>query len=445
MKIILVSMDTVRADHLSCYGFPLNTTPNLDRIASEGARFTRMFASDIPTQPAHTSIFTGRFGINTGIVSHFWPPAQLDPATPWLPEMLEEQGWTTGAVDHLFWMKQWFLRGYTHYMRPPGRSRAPAEVVNQLAFPWLRTHANRDFFLFLHYWDAHIPYVPPVAFRSRFTAGMSRQHSPEIAELLARSPSYPIFKRNNYDFIGALPSLEYISALYAAEVAYLDDQLGRLVSHLEELGIYDDTMLVLFGDHGENMAEHDAWWDHSGLYDSVVHVPLIMRYPKDIAPAQVDAMIQSIDIFPTLCEAAGLANPPGTDGKSLWPLLRGQTDRQYSSVPLSECTWQAKRGIRDDRWKYIRSYDPGVYGRDCAELYDLDSDPAETRNLAAELPDVAAEFDQRLSRWENAQLGSRRDLLLDVIASGLPAVERLRKVRDEDEQLVRIDQEAIPA
>jgi arylsulfatase A-like enzyme len=193
------------------------------------------------------------------------------------------------------------------------------------------------------------------------------------------------------------------------------------------------------------MAEHDAWWDHSGLYDSVVHVPLIMRYPKDIAPAQVDAMIQSIDIFPTLCEAAGLANPPGTDGKSLWPLLRGQTDRQYSSVPLSECTWQAKRGIRDDRWKYIRSYDPGVYGRDCAELYDLDSDPAETRNLAAELPDVAAEFDQRLSRWENAQLGSRRDLLLDVIASGLPAVERLRKVREEDDQLIPIHQEAIPA
>jgi arylsulfatase A-like enzyme len=445
LKIILVSMDTVRADHLSCYGFPLRTTPNLDRIASEGARFTSMFASDIPTQPAHTSIFTGRFGINTGIVSHFWPPAQLDPATPWLPELFEEQGWTTGAVDHLFWMKQWFLRGYTHYMRPRGRSRAPASVVNELAFPWLRTHADSNFFLFLHYWDAHIPYVPPSEFRSRFTAGMSRKHSEEIADMLARSPSYPLFKRNNYDFIGALPSLEYISALYAAEVSYLDDQLGRLVDHLEALGIYDDTMLVLFGDHGENMAEHDAWWDHAGLYDSVVHVPLIMRHPQDIAPAQIDAMIQSIDIFPTLCEAAGLATPCGTDGRSLWPLLRGQTTRQYNEVPLSECTWQATRGIRDERWKYIRCYDPGVYGRVNPQLYDVRSDPAETHNLAAELPGVVEDLDLRLSRWVKAQLGNRRDLMSDVIASGLPAVERLRKVKEETEEMVRVDHEAIPA
>ena len=161
MNVLFCSLDTLRADHLTCLGDTRGLTPNLDRIASEGALFRETYATDIPTQPSHTAIFTGQFGINTGIVSHFHPSAQLDPETLWLPSLMRKQGYTTGAVDHLFAMKDWFIRGYDDYMPPPGRSRSPGSVINEIGLKWISEHKDEDFFLFLHFWDAHIPYVPP--------------------------------------------------------------------------------------------------------------------------------------------------------------------------------------------------------------------------------------------------------------------------------------------
>jgi arylsulfatase A-like enzyme len=436
MKVIAISLDTLRADHLSCYGYGRPTSPNIDRIAAEGARFANVFASDIPTQPSHTSVFTGRFGVNSGIVSHFWPQAALDPRVPWLPTMMQGTGRRTGAVDHLFLMKDWFIRGYTDYMAPPGRSRACASVVNEFALPWLEDHANEDFFLFLHYWDAHIPYVPPDHYIRRVADGELSRREREIDHILLSNPTYPLFKRNHYDVIGEIPSVDYMRVLYDAEIAYLDEHIGALTRHLERLGIYDDTMLVVFADHGENMFEHEAWWDHAGLYDSVVQVPLIVRYPDRIEPQAVEAMVQLPDVFPTICEAAELAVPAGTDGRSLWPLLDGTTAWQRREVLLSECTWQAKRGIRTDRWKYIVCYDPGVYASTGPELYDLAADPAETQNLAGRLPDVAATLDRHLQAWLEQQLDGRPDPIHDVLATELPAIARLNRVIAEDQAAV---------
>ena len=159
-KTIFISLDTVCANRLSTLGSTRCVTPRLDQIAAESALFTQAYTTDIPTQPSHTAMFTGRYGATTGIVSHFHEAAQLDIATPWMPSIFQAAGCRTGAVDHLFAMKEWFIRGYDDYMAPPGRSRSPASMVNGLAFSWLDDHADEDFFFFLHYWDAHIPYVP---------------------------------------------------------------------------------------------------------------------------------------------------------------------------------------------------------------------------------------------------------------------------------------------
>ena len=190
---------------------------------------------------------------------------------------MQQRGCRTGAVDHLFAMKEWFISGYEDYMVPPGRSRSPASVVNQMAFPWLEDQGREDFFLFLHYWDAHIPYVPPEPFRSEYSGGGRADRSDVIEN--AQPAVVPLFKRNLYDHLDEIPSLEYIEALHYAEVAYLDHEMGRLFDHLTTLGILDECMIVIFGDHGEIMTEHDAWFDHAGLYDSVVHVPLMIRAP----------------------------------------------------------------------------------------------------------------------------------------------------------------------
>jgi arylsulfatase A-like enzyme len=432
MKLIVASLDTLRADHLSCLGYRRPTTPNLDRLASEGALFTNVFANDIPTQPAHTSVFTGKFGINTGIVSHFFPPARLDSAMPWFPSMLKEAGYPTAAVDHLFVMKDWFSRGYQDYMVPPGRSRSPAETINSMAFPWIEEHALEDFFLFLHYWDAHIPYVPPDPFRNRYTDTSSGWRDPLLDRKIRERPTYPLFKRNLYDFLDDIPNLDYIADLYDAEIAYLDFQLGQLRTKLEDLRILDETMLVIFGDHGEIMTEHDSWFDHAGLYDAVTHVPLIVWHPSSVPATRVYSVTQLVDIFPTLCDKMNLDIPNNTDGRSLLPLMAGEQEAYNDEVVLSECTWQAKRAIRTSEWKYIRCYDPGVYDRAGPELYRLTTDPDEQVNLATSRPEVVASLDARLEAWINRQLQGRADPFLEVIREGLPAVVRLQNIIKED-------------
>ncbi len=422
-------------DRLATLGSNRVSTPNLDRLAAGSALFTHAFATDIPTQPSHTAVFTGRCGVSTGIVSHFHPPANLSEDVAWLPAEFQRRGHHTGAVDHLFAMKEWFIRGYDDYLVPSGRSRSPASTINEMAFPWLEKHGQQDFFLFLHYWDAHIPYLPPEPFRSDYTAGVADRFDPGVIDKLRSRPSYPLFKRNLYDHLGLIPNLDYIEALHCAEIAYLDHELGRLFDHLDALGILDECMLVIFGDHGEIMTEHDAWFDHAGLYDSVVHVPLMIRAPGLVAPARVDSMVTLVDVMPTVLELQGIDHINEAellDGRSLVPLMDGRTSEHCDAIVLSECTWQAKRGIRTLDWKYISCWHPGIYPRVGPELYDLRADPREQHNLAARRPDVVAQMERRLLRWLGDRLQDRPDPMLEVLEIGLPAVNRLEGVIAED-------------
>ena len=428
MNLIICSLDTLRADHLSCLGNGRGLTPNLDRIASEGALFSQTYATDIPTQPSHTALFTGKFGINSGIVSHFHPAAYLPEETLWLPSLLRRNGHVTGAVDHLFAMKDWFIRGYDDYMPPPGRSRSPGSVINSIGLPWVTEHKERDFFLFLHFWDAHIPYVPPSPYKERYSHGSAGRIDPDITAKLEGRPSYPLFKQNLYDFLDAMPNLDYIADLYDAEVAYLDFEIGRIFQHLEQEGLLEDTMVVLFGDHGENMTEHDAWFDHAGLYDSVTHVPLILWAPGRIPAVESSAMVTLTDVMPTILETMELPAADGIDGRSLFPLMRGETTEHRDAVMLSEATWQAARGVRTPDWKYIRFLQTTIYGREGVELYDLANDPHEQVNVADRHPEVVAQLGDRLDHWVSAQLGGRPDPMHSVLDAGLPAVARLNDV-----------------
>ena len=236
MNVIFISMDTLRADRLGCLGYDRGLTPNLDRIAGEGSLFTNAFASDIPTQPSHTAIFTGRFGVTTNIVSHFHPAASLDADFSWLPTIFRDADYATGAVDHLFAMKDWFLRGYTDYMPPPGRSRSPGSVIVDMGTQWLDEHRKEAFFLFLHFWDPHIPYLPPQSYKNLYGGSSALHRDPLISEKLRSRPTYPLFAENLYNHLDVIPSLDYVSDLYDAEVAYLDYEIGRLFDYLQRAG-----------------------------------------------------------------------------------------------------------------------------------------------------------------------------------------------------------------
>ncbi|MDF2720112.1 MAG: sulfatase, partial [Paenibacillus sp.] len=153
MKIILISLDTLRASRLGGYGYGKPTSPHMDRIAREGVLFERAYAADIPTEVAHTGIFTGKVGLTTGIVSHGSELTHLPKSTAWLPALLRSAGFTTSAVDNLYQLKEWFARGYRYYINSAGSKRwIDGRTVNDLAFPWLSQHKDESFFLFLHYW-----------------------------------------------------------------------------------------------------------------------------------------------------------------------------------------------------------------------------------------------------------------------------------------------------
>ncbi|UOQ45801.1 sulfatase-like hydrolase/transferase [Halobacillus salinarum] len=444
MKIIMMSLDSLRADRLGCYGYHKPTSPHIDKIASEGALFESAYSQDIPTEVVHTSIFTGKAGLRTGVVSHGSTLSHLPKSTEWLPSMLRQSGFTTGAVDNLYHLQEWFARGYRYYINSVGEKRwIDGKTVNELAKPWLRDHKDEDFFLFLHYWDPHTPYLPPDEYK-QFYDSSSDPYDPHNTSMdgAYNHLAYPFFKNHHFDLIGPVTDAQYVNSLYDAEVRYLDDRLKEVDDYLEELGIKDDTMLILFGDHGESLTEHDIYWDHCGLYEQTVRVPLIMRMPSYIPEGKrVSGFVQQVDLLPTILESIDKAAssrikcpavPEKIDGKSLWPAMLGQEQGTQSRIYLSECAWQSARGIRTERYKFIRNYDSGLFTRPDQELYDLKADPEEMVNIADSFPKLAEQFEKELDAWIDLILQGKEDPMMHQLnTEGLPFRKRIENILNE--------------
>lgn len=433
MKIIFISLDTLRADRLGCYGYTKPTSPYLDAIAAQGALMERAFAADIPTEVAHTDIFTGKVGLTTGIVVHGADFGYLPKPVAWMPRLLRDAGFSTAAVDNLYQLREWFARGYRYYINSVGQQRSiDGRTVTDLAKAWIHEHQHEDFFLFLHYWDPHTPYLPPASYVPDFYDASRDPYDPANQSMRGayEHRAYPFFKYFHYDLLGPVTDTAYVNALYDAEIRYLDDLLQELDQYLQRLGIWEDTLLVLFGDHGESLTEHEIYWDHCGLYDTTVRVPVIMRWPGHIPAGQrVPGLVQQVDLLPTILEAVGLEPPSDLDGKSLWPAIRGEAQGTHSTIFLSECAWQASRGVRTDRYKLIRTVDSGPFVRPKRELYDLLQDPAETKNLAEDAPELADEMERALDDWVEATLAGRVDPMAELLRTqGLPFSRRIEAI-----------------
>lgn len=432
MNVIFISLDTLRASRLGCYGYEKPTSPHIDLIASQGVLFERAYAADVPTEVAHTGMFTGKVGLRTGVVSHGSPLTQLPKSEPWLPALLRSGGYTTAAVDNLYQLKEWFARGYRYYINSAGKQRhIDGRTVNELAFSWIREHKEENFFLFLHYWDPHSPYLPPGEYAKLFYDQDRDPYDPSNTSMEAayNHAAYPFFKHHHYELLGPVTDAAYLNALYDAEIRYLDDRLRELDELLVREGLYEDTMLVLFGDHGESLTEHDIYWDHCGLYETTVRVPMIVRWPARIpAGRRIGGLVQQADLMPTVLEAAGLQAPLGIDGRSLWPSIRGEEDGTRDAVYLSECAWQASRGIVTRDMKFIRTVDPGPFRRARRELYDLNADPEETENRAETDKATADELERRLDGWVTELLDGRPDPMNVQLGIGLPFKNRIHEI-----------------
>jgi len=427
-NVIWFVLDTLRSDHLGCYGYWRDTSPHIDRIAAEGVLFEDSYASAIATGPGFTGLFTGLAAINHGFYLTPWNvPNQplLDDDTPTLPELIQYRGdYTTAAFDNLInfksHMKQ-FVRGFEYYVNV---TRSPAFIhhhilgdeLNERLLPWLEHQGDRPFFTFVHYWDPHTPYNHPPAFRGRFDAA-----SGDLVTVTAP---------DGYTYVpgwgpaDALPEpTEQMSIdLYDDEVRYTDHCVGVVREQLEELGLLDSTAIIITADHGEDLDLHGAW-GHSTAHETTIRVPLIVRDPKRLPQGRrVKGFVQHADNLPTILEYfphVGISDPERArytdkwftptdtfDGASLIDLATGKRNAPGEIVVETG----EHRAFLAPPWKLIW-YADGTP----SELFHLVNDPLEINNRAADEPAIAKELAEKLQAWVDAHLkGQRTDPIHSV-------------------------------
>ena len=401
-NIVLFGIDSLRADHLSCYGYPHLTTPHLDRFARGGALFERTFSAHVPTTSAYASMLTGLDCFSTQVVA-LRHKGGLRPEVKTLAEILKDEGYSTSCVG---FTGNPSSRGFDTYLDYPAwgswnEGRSPkAQNLNAVTLPELERLAAQDepFFLFLRHMDPHAPYLPPEPFERMF------YHGDEIDPKNKSMEPVMNFKPFRDFFAGWLPpgvtDKDYVIAQYDGAIAYMDACIQTLFTALEARGILDNTIVVINGDHGETLYEHECWFDHHGVYDNVLHVPLIIRYPKKVpAGKRVTGFNQHKDLVPTVLELADINPNIDFDGQSLMKLVRGEVPSFESEVYLTECTWMRKHGLRTPQWKLIVALEPDFHFKPEVELYNLTEDPLENLDVAESRPDVVAMLTGRMNAF----------------------------------------------
>jgi len=371
-NVIIITIDTLRADHLACYGNKKIQTPNIDALARSAARFTRASTPVPVTLPAHSALFTGSFPMANGM--HDFAGNTLSPSAVTLAETLHSRGYATAAfigaavLDSRFGLNQGFDTYFDHFdfSRQDGasldRMERPGNQVMDEALRWLKANPRKPFALWVHLYDPHYPYTPPEPFASRY-------------------------KADPYD----------------GEIAFADAQVGRLISYLRDANLFQNAIIVLAGDHGEGLGEHGEKTHGFFLYNSTLRVPLLIKIPE--APTRVvETETSLVDVMPTVLQALHLPIPPSVQGRSLLSEILGRGNTLAPALyaenylPLLHFRWSQLRSIEQRGLKYIDAPKP--------ELYDLRSDPHELRNLMATRAATAHQL---------------RDTLYDVVRRYTPA------------------------
>jgi arylsulfatase A-like enzyme len=418
-NVLLIVVDTLRADHVGAYGYQRATTKNLDRLAGEGVLFENAIATSSWTLPSHASLLTGRYPYEHGAVRN-----EFDDRHPTLSEYLRDRGYRTGAISaNTIWFTRGrgFGRGFVHFedffgsvgdmfartlygrkieayvLVPlgfeddPGRKRA--SHVTSAALRWIGTGRDRPFFLFLNYYDAHDPYLPPQPFRSRFS---------KVERPGGRVNSHRL---RYYPKLTAEQLQEEVDA-YDGGIAYADHHIGELLAGLKQRGLDENTIVVVTSDHGESFGEHGLMVHINGLYRETLHVPMIFRWPGRLPAGARVALPVSIATFPaTILEILGstdqqvfpgpsvarLWREPGTDLPGHFPLAE-LAQFKHEEIRKSPCYSGSLKSLVSPEWQYI------VHEKTGEELYDWKGDPQQLNNVAQSerARPVAAEFRERL-------------------------------------------------
>jgi len=423
--IILISVDTLRADHLGCYGYSRKTSPNVDALASESVLFLNTYAASPWTLPSHVSMLTGLYGVHHQV---YREDQIMDPEMETLADALRTRGLQCAAFTGGGFVSSvyGFSKGFASYSDDAGgvfRQDSAGHLL-RLAAQWLQSQKDRSFFLFLHTYQPHNPYACPYPYKTLFVEkGAEWRHIDLLGHLGGRAGIFrplPEAQRRN------------AVALYDGEIRYTDEALvGPLLEKLKDLGIYDQAMIVFTSDHGEEFFEHQGWGHGHSLYEESLRVPLIIKFPGSRYAGRVVASRVSLaDIFPTVLDVLGKGTVSGgIDGRSLLPLITGEEkeDRVFfadiaADVLQSRIPQKIAMSAGDKKLILNRPFSredlefflfppPQVKP---VELFDLEKDPEERENVADSHPELVRRIIQAVQRlYDEAELRKTRKLEID--------------------------------
>lgn len=387
--VVIFDIDTLRADHLGCYGYERPTSPRIDALASESFRFQWAFSQAHSTGPSQSSIFTGLYPSTHSLV---YNGARLPNSITTLAEVFSDAGYRTAAfVDGGFMRPEFGLdQGFQHYETYDWKG---LDTIGPRVIDWLRGHAEEDFFLLIHTYDVHADYTAPEPFRSLFTEGITPTpgFEPTVKQLEVIRRSQATDKRLQL----APTDLAYAEARYDGGIRFADYWVGRILDELQALGLDRRATIVLLSDHGEAFQEQGSV-EHDRLYAPVTRIPLMIRPPGGTQGKVIESVVQAMDIMPTLLEGAGLEVPSNLQGRSLLPFLRGETIREMPAFSESPY-FGHRRGIVWGDHHLI-----GALENDRVELFDFRRDPLELQEISTEKPQVVSELYDLAKRWQDS-------------------------------------------
>ncbi|MEN8230872.1 MAG: sulfatase [Bacteroidota bacterium] len=461
MRILYIDIDSLRPDHLGCYGYHRDTSPNIDKIAQQGVRFDNVYVSDAPCLPSRTALWSGRFGIHTGVINHGGEAADpvnegptrsfegLFAHTSWMSS-LQQAGFKTATVSsfgerHGGW--HWYA-GYSEIYNPGKRGSETADEVTPIALDWLERNAKTDnWFLHVNFWDPHTAYRTPEEYGNPFendplpewmTEELLQElwegygpHSPQEPHGF---PSDPL-AQSNYETHPRVPKqLDSMETLkqwidgYDTGIHYADKHVGIILNALEEAGILDETVIMISSDHSESQGELNVWGDHQTADEGTSHVPLIVRWPGITDQSRVDeALHYQFDWAATLIELAGGQVPKVWDGEPFTEAFLAGQEQGRDYLVISQAAWACQRGVRfdmdDEKYLCISTYHDGFKEVDPVMLFNLTQDPYEQKNLCEERPDLVNRAKGMLGEWHNEMILTSHhntDPMMTVLREGGP-------------------------
>jgi arylsulfatase A-like enzyme len=422
-NVLLIGVDTLRADHVGCLGYVKDTTPTLDRLAREGVLCTRTMSTSGWTLPSVMSVLTALY---PNVHQVYTYKNRLPEEVTTLAEILKARGYATAGVvgNPIVHSKNGYSDGFDHYddftisldsgLDLFGNHNetfndqhlvCTSELVTRTAVQWLAQHDGEPFFLFLFYMDPHYDYLPPAPFDTMF--------DPDYRGAL---DGRGIAKEPRHSRRPSDRDLQHLLALYDGEIRYTDTYVAKLLQTLAARRLLENTFVVVFGDHGDEFYEHGKTAHDRTLYHEILHVPCILWWPDQVpAGRRVEALTSLVDILPTMLDYLGLPPEGPVQGASLRPLMEGKVDRLHDTVWAELNTWTHVQAVIGDREKLVRNV-----GSDTWELYDLPHDPREQTNLYGQSAAAEARLALR-AKWE--QWSRDNEALSRRLASGTKTPE----------------------